>query len=106
MKLPASVWSQIGHIPVRHEAGMIDKPDDPAYGKWNAVRRDITIDPSPCNATQIATLFHEMTHVALWDAGGENVLSDAQTEFVCDALGSYLAGALKAGFLKLHAPKE
>lgn len=106
MKLPAFVWSQLGLVPVRAVEGMIESKDDAAYGKWNAVRRDITIDPAACSATQIATLLHEMTHVALWDAGGENVLSEQQTEFVCDALGSYLAGALLAGYVKLQVPRE
>jgi hypothetical protein len=46
-----------------------------------------------------------VTHVALWDAGGENVLTEAQTEFVCDALGVYLAGAIQNGYLKLCVPK-
>lgn len=105
MKLPARVWSQVGPVNVRHEAGMIDNvnKEDAAYGKWNAVQREITIDPSACDATQLITLGHEITHVALWDAGGENVLSEAQTEFVCDAMGSYLAGAIQAGFIVLKA---
>jgi hypothetical protein len=105
MKLPAVVWSQLGDVPVRHVEGMIESKEEPAFGRWNAVRRDITIDPQPCHATQMATLFHEITHVALWDAGGENVLTEAQTEFVCDALGVYLAGAMQAGHLKLIVPK-
>jgi hypothetical protein len=105
LKLPAVVWSQLGEIPVKHESGMIESKDEPAFGRWSSVRRDITIDPSPCAATQLATLCHEVTHVALWDAGGENVLTEAQTEFVCDALGVYLAGAIQNGYIKLCVPK-
>lgn len=107
MKLPAFVWSQIGRIKVLFAPIAAESGDEvPDYGRWEAASRTIRINSEPCADTQITTLFHEMTHVALWDAGGQNVLSDAQTEFVCDALGSYLGGATKAGFLKLQVPRD
>ena len=106
MKLPSRVWSQLGDVPVKLEAGMIEcaNKDEAAYGKWNAVQRFITIDPSACDATQIATLFHEMVHLALWDAGVKFAHEDAE-ETICDAIGSYMAGAVIAGYMKFGNPR-
>jgi hypothetical protein len=106
LKIPARVWSQLGSVDVRHEPGMIENNESPAFGRWSGIKREITIDPAACEHTQLATLFHEITHIALWDAGGENVLTEAQTEYVCDALGAYLAGSALGGFLALRVPRE
>jgi hypothetical protein len=107
LKLPREVWSQLGAIPVQHVAGMIDhaNKEEAAYGRCNFVRRSISVDPSACEATQFATLFHEMVHLALWDAGVKFVSEDHE-ETVCDAIGSYLAGAMIAGYVKLAVPRE
>lgn len=107
MKLPTRVWSQIGPVRVEPKPTPPPSPDvNPDFGEWDAGARAITINTTAVPPMQIATLFHEMTHVAIWDAGGQNVLTEQQIEFVCDAVGSYLAGALLAGFVKLSVPKE
>ena len=107
MKLPAKVWSLLGSVPVKSEPIAPDKPDEnPDFGRWDGGTRSITVNNAASNATQISTLCHEMTHVAIWDAGGQNVLTEQQIEFVCDALGSYLGGAALAGYIVLRAPKE
>ena len=48
----------------------------------------------------------EMTHYMLWDAGLNNVLTDKQTEAVCDAVGTYLAAAQRAGYIKAVLPHK
>jgi hypothetical protein len=107
MKLPARVWSQLGVLPVRAEPIALRAGQEVAdFGEFMHMKREILINSDGGDATKLSTLFHEMAHVAIWDAGGANVLSDAQTEWVCDAIGSYLAGAVFAGYLKFSAPKE
>lgn len=107
MRLPARVWSQLGPISVELKALSAPTPGaDADFGGWIPAKREIELHADLCDASRIATLLHEVTHVALWDAGGENVLTDQQKEFVCDAVGSYFAGAVLAGYLKFCVPKE
>ena len=109
MKLPSKVWSQLGAVPVTLAANLRQddaKPDSLAYGLWDEDQRAISVDPTACTATQIKTLFHEMCHIALNDAGVHNTLSDSGVELVCDVIGSYFGGAFLAGFIKLQVPKE
>lgn len=107
MKIPTKVYSQLGAVSVRMQPGMIEdkNENDAAFGKWNAVAREIVIDPTAADATQLITLFHEMVHVALWESGADNVIEERIAEVVCDAVGSYFAGATLNGFLTLKTPK-
>jgi hypothetical protein len=107
VKLPNKVWSQLGPISIDVKALTAPAPGaDPDFGGWIPAKREIELHADLCARAAIATLFHEMTHVALWDAGGENIFNEQQKEFICDAVGSYLAGAALAGFLVLRVPKE
>jgi hypothetical protein len=107
MKLPSRVWSQLGPIKIEvRTLTATDPQGEPDFGGWMPAKREIELHADLCDRTRLATLFHEMTHVALWDAGGENIFSEQQKEFICDAVGSYLAGAALAGFLVLRVPKE
>jgi hypothetical protein len=103
MRIPNAVWSALGPVVVQGEAGMHKAEKDPAFGDWQAISRTIRIDTDACAATQIATLFHEMCHVALWDAGV--VVTDEQEESICDAIGTYFGAAMLNGYVKLIAPK-
>jgi Zn-dependent peptidase ImmA (M78 family) len=108
VKLPNKVWSQLGAIPVKPVKMVTDqdgKDDDDAFGFWNTMARDIQILTLAATPAQLATLFHEMAHVALHDAGVA-IGDDATEERVCDAIGTYMAGSLLAGFLALRVPKE
>ena len=106
MKLPAAVWSQLGKVGVTIKPLAAPTPQvDPDFGGWIPAERKIELHADLSDTAKLATLFHEMAHVALWDAGGENVLTELQKEFVCDAIGSYFAGAVIAGYIKMHAPK-
>lgn len=107
VKIPAFVWSQLGQIPVQLKPlPATDPKDDADFGGWEPVKRTIEVNSDLCDASKVSTLFHEMTHVALWDAGAHNIITADQQEVICDAVGSYLACAVRAGYLKLCVPKE
>ena len=101
MKLPRNVYSQLGPVPVVMTEGMVKDPNLPSFGMWDEVTRVIKIDPSAHEAAQLSTLFHEMVHVALTDAGANNSMSEQQAETVCDVVGAHFAAAVLAGHMKL-----
>lgn len=104
MKLPSKIWSQLGPIALNQKEGLLAKDEkDAEFGSWDAIKREIQIDPTSCPAALLQTLCHEMIHVALWDAG-VNVPSETE-EVICDAIGTYLAGASLAGYITLKVPK-
>jgi hypothetical protein len=88
-------------VPVRLRG---DLPD--AFGLWLPGPREIQLDATAGNATQLQTLAHEMGHVALWDAGTTDILTSQQEEAVCNAMGSYLAAAIREGWIKLTTPPK
>lgn len=106
MKIPAQVWSQLGPIEVRlvKVPNVDGKEDLDAYGRWDGGKRDIEVGEA-CVSSQMQTLFHEMIHIALWDAGAHNAFTDDAKEVICDAVGTYLAGAALHGWLALKVPK-
>jgi hypothetical protein len=79
---------------------------EPDLGCFDPGQREITVNTAACVHTQISSLFHEMTHLALWDSAAMHSLTDQQQEIVCDALGNYLAAAALAGCIIIRAPKE
>lgn len=105
MKLPKTVYSQLGPVPVVLTEGMIKTPELLAFGVWDEVQRQIKIDPAACDPAQLSTLFHEMLHIAMTDAGLNNTFTEQQAETVCDVGGSYLAAAVLAGYLKICSPR-
>lgn len=96
--LPKATWSALGVISV----GELSK-DFPGYentfGFFSPTKRDIAVAHDVMPAMQWSTFWHEVTHVALFDAGVNNILSHEQLESICDALGSHLAGMTLAGYL-------
>lgn len=107
MKLPNKVWSQLGPVGIRVKTLSAPAPgSDPDFGGWMPAKREIELHDDLCERAKMATLFHEMTHIALWDAGGENIFTEQQKEFICDVVGSYFAGSMVAGYLTLRVPKE
>lgn len=105
MKLPSHVYSQLGPVPVVAVAGLLLK-DDPVFGHWDPVKRQVEVDPSACDAARVATLYHEVVHLALGDAGAADAFNQDQQEVICNAVGTYLAAATLAGYLKLCEPRE
>jgi hypothetical protein len=108
MKLPAVVYSQLGPVPVRvdPELNREAEPSEELFGRFNKASRAIAINGTSCHHAQLGTLMHEIAHVAMWDAGTDNILSEAQSEAVCDAIGTYLAAAVVAGYVRLTVPRR
>jgi hypothetical protein len=102
-RLPKALWSTQGAIPVTVVKGLMK--DKRAFGLFNLVERYVHIDKGCGDDTQLATLCHELVEVALWDSGLHNVIKPKLKEAVCDALGTYLASAANAGYIKLTVPK-
>lgn len=108
MKLPSQVFTHLGPVPVSLDGEMAQKEKDDdfsTYGLFCKQKRTVKVDAQSAPESQLSTLLHECVHIALWDAGTANILTDVQTEAVCDALGTYLAAAVIAGYLKLHVPR-
>lgn len=101
MKLPAKVYSQLGPVPVLLDDKIHADKKEPAFGLFSGRERSIRVDSGSSPENQLATLMHEVVHLALFDSGSNNVLTNAQAEVVCDAVGTYLAAAIVAGYLKL-----
>lgn len=102
MKLPASVYSMLGPIPVTKVKGLAT--DKEAFGIWGTEQRDVKIDADVCLHNQLATLFHECAHIAMTDSGVANYIDDKTQEAVADAIGTYLAAAMLQGYLKFSTP--
>lgn len=98
MKLPRTVYTALGPAPV-DLSDIADSKE--SYGIWNNQKRTVTIDGQSSYENQLSTLFHEMTHIALWDGGVGNFIDEKMAEAVCDAVGGYFAAAVLAGYIKL-----
>lgn len=67
----------------------IKHPDgDECWGMWDESIRTITLDKTATKRHQWRVLFHELTHVALDDAGLSNGMPYELVEAVCDAIAS------------------
>jgi hypothetical protein len=98
--IPKALWSAFG--PVSVAAGKsVQCNGRSALGSWDGWARTIKYRKGN-DASALQAVLHEMIHLALWDAGAHNCLTDKQQELVCDAVGSYLAGAVRAGAIELR----
>lgn len=101
--LPKEVFSVLGPLPVAIESDLTEK--ESALGITRFRPRHIGIDAGSGPETQWQTLGHEITHVAMWDGGCHDILTNEQAEAVCNALGTYLAAAVRAGYIKITVPR-
>lgn len=101
-RLPKRTYSAFGDITVSRRKG--DCPDD-ALGVFKPNKRHIAIHPKTHDKLVWTTFWHESAHVALWESGVANVLTEEQNEAVADAIGQYLSGMMKAGMLKIISPE-
>lgn len=69
-------------------AGKVRTPEHEAWGTWEPHTRTVEIDTSAPMAHQWRTLFHELAHVALDDAGLSHGMHDDLVEAVCDAIAT------------------
>jgi hypothetical protein len=105
MKLPSTFYSQLGPVPILLDDGIHADKKEPAFGMFSGRDRSIRVDNGSSPENQLATLMHEVVHLALFDSGSNNVLSATQAEVVCDAVGTYFAAAIIAGYLRIVVPK-
>lgn len=103
LSLPRSLWSSQGPVPVTVVKDLYTKEE--AFGLWDGQLRTVSIDKAGSPDTQLQTLCHELTEIVIWDSGLHNVFDGPLKEAVCDAVGTYLASAVAAGYIKLTVPK-
>lgn len=101
-KLPTAIFSVLGDIPVTMCHDLCEKKT--AIGMISFRTRQIEVQTGLAKETMWPTFFHEMTHLALNDAGTADVISCKQQESVCNAMGLYLTAAMQAGYLKVATP--
>jgi hypothetical protein len=89
--VPSQMFSALGDLPVDH------KPLEDCLGQILFNTREVELAVGLHPATEWATYCHEMTHLVLHDSGLSNRLDERTEEAICDAFGSYLAAAVRAG---------
>lgn len=102
--LPKTLFSVLGPIPVALVPGLDEK--EKALGITRFQSREIGIQPGMTSTTQWQTFWHEASHVALYDGGVNDALTHEQEEAVCNAVGTYLAAAMQAGYITVNAAKH
>jgi hypothetical protein len=93
LKLPASVYSMHGDVPVGDDDEKLDQME--AVGCFEPHQRTITVHTTLPDTDRRRVFWHELIHLALNDSGVTDVL-DGREEAVCNALGHYFAAAHKA----------
>lgn len=86
--LPKTLMAPGGEVSIK----LVDKlkhPDgDECWGIWDESVRQITLDKTATRRHLWKVLYHELTHVALGDAGLDNGMPNELVEAVCDAIAS------------------
>lgn len=105
-RLPGAVWSQ--HGPVSVTVGAVQDRTERGYtfGRISMTRREISLDEDCVPRVQWATLGHEIGELLLFDAGLPNILDECVKEAICDAIGSWIAGAVLDGSLKFAPNRQ
>lgn len=99
------MYSSLGGItvapmPLEHSQKIPD-----LCGRYNYGERLIEIATDMKASAQWVTLWHEIVHVILTDAGVRgNTLTAKQEEAVCDAIGTHLTAMMLHGSLKVTSP--
>ena len=90
--LPPCVDTVLGPVPVvivpklrakRKEGGKVQ-----LFGRYRALARTIEISAEATPVMQWQTLFHELAHAVLSDAGLHNAFTDEQQEIICDVVAT------------------
>jgi Zn-dependent peptidase ImmA (M78 family) len=103
-RLPKEIHTSIGSIPVTECDKLTEEKG--AFGLFDFQSRVIKIDSGASPELKMQTLFHELTHAALWDSGCTNNLTEKQEESVCDALGTFLAAMVQHGSLRFVTTRK
>jgi len=102
-RLPREVFSIFGNYRLTRDPG--ECPND-AFGIFRPNKRVVAIHEKTAPELVWSTYWHEATHVALFDSGCMNGLTEKQQEAVCDAMGLYLSKMMDAGMLKVVSPRS
>jgi Zn-dependent peptidase ImmA (M78 family) len=87
--LPATVEAPGGTITVLLKPTLRHADGTDCWGLWDASTRTIEIATATAvKRHQWRTLFHELTHAALDDAGISQGMTDAMQETLCEALAT------------------
>lgn len=93
-KIPRSVYSILGRIPVTEHA-MVPNPDGTPsddLGWWDASQRTILLRAGAGHTQKWHTLLHEKVHMWLWDAGVN--LPEEVEENLCDVIATAILAEL------------
>jgi hypothetical protein len=104
-EIPNEFFSVLGPIPVEQKSDLLEK--DECYGAFGPSQRKILLDTSDGSTREHIwqSLWHEVTHLGIWDAGAHEGLTHDQEERICNAMGTYLAAMMAAGYLKVTTPR-
>jgi hypothetical protein len=104
VKLPRTVHSYLGPVPVT-VVPQSAFPNAVNVGQWSERHRQIMLSDDLSADAAVQVLCHEMVHVALTDSGAGHILEQKAGEMLCDALGYYIASAVRSGHIRLCNPK-
>lgn len=85
-KIPDTIWSSAGQIPVRKVKELKAEDGSPLMGLYDALNRVILLRAGMAPAAQWQTLRHEQVHAVLFDAGV--VLTEEHEERICDVIAA------------------
>lgn len=85
-RLPHTTESAAGQIDIH----IVKTPgdDENVMGMFDPVNRVIYIKKSLRGDQKWLTLYHELSHAALWDSGAHNLLPGDLEENICDAIAT------------------
>jgi hypothetical protein len=86
--LPSSVMAPGGPVTVEIVPKCVDDDGGHCWGLWRQADRKIVVERNAYPRHMWVTLYHEMVHVALDDAGLSNMLTEAQQEGIADAIAT------------------
>ncbi len=86
--IPASVEGAGGPIGIRKVKRARSDDGRACWGTWEPSTRTVELDRSASPQHQLRTLFHELTHAALDDAGVAYLLSEEGAETICEAIAT------------------
>jgi hypothetical protein len=87
-RLPASLPSALGPVPVVVVPDLKDEKSEPVFGMFHRKDRRIEINADLSLASMWQTLYHEWAHLVLSDSGHHFTLTEKAEESLCDALGT------------------
>ena len=85
--IPKMVRGASGPIKVRLARNVMHEGTE-CWGTWEPGKRRIDLDKSALPAHQWRTLYHELGHAALDDAGCSNLFTEAAVEMLVEAFAT------------------